>query len=293
MPHANHRVLIVRERSNHDVYLRVDRIPQPGEKVHIKESQIVPGGVVGNFAAQIAELGAEVSVIGSVTIMPGDDVDLDDLISRGVQVELDPATAGPGFNCYVLVSANGERSILIQPPHDLIHTVTGVKNALSRIKDNSVDLAYLGVWTTLQRINLSTLRAKSALFAVTLENADWPDDDGELILDYFDIVFCADETFDAHRAVLLKKQRQSGCMLVVTRGAAGSAMLVDSADWITEAAAVLDSPIVDTSGAGDCFAATFCFGYLNGLRGSELLRLANLHARKSIARQGGRPPLKN
>lgn len=281
--------LVLLDRSNTDVYLTVGALPVPGEKILVGSTRIEPGGVGGNFAANIAALGARTTAVGSATTDAISARDLADLRAHGVRIVDDAQTAGPGFTCYILLMPGGERSILVAPPPDEERMIEGVGNALTALADESFDLAYLGVWSAQQMPLIAKVRARARILAVTMEKAAWPADEDDFPASSFEVVFCADETYDAHSAAVDRWQRRGGFTLVVTRGAAGSSHRLPGADWVFAPAAASTAPIVDTSGAGDCFAAAYCFGLLEGRAGRHLLQEANARARESIARFGTRP----
>jgi len=283
-------VLVVLDRSNTDVYLTLGSLPAPGEKVLVESTRVVPGGVSGNFAANIAALGATTTAVGSQTTDELSELDLADLRSHGVRIVTDPGTAGPGFTCYILLGGGGERSILVGLPPDVDRMVEGVGNALDALGDETFDLAYLGVWSGQVAPFLDRLRARARVVATTLENAAWPADEADFPADAFGLVFCADETYDPHAETIERWQQRGGFTLVVTRGAEGSGHRLPGEDWVVAPAAESAAPIVDTSGAGDCFASAYCYGLLTGRSGRALLEEANSRACESIARFGARPP---
>ena len=72
-------------------------------------------------------------------------------------------------------------------------------------------------------------------------------------------------------------------LLVVTLGARGS-MMLDGDQLHVEPAVTVQA--VDTTGAGDIFRAGFIYGMRRGLRGRELLRVANAAAAASCTHMG-------
>ena len=73
----------------------------------------------------------------------------------------------------------------------------------------------------------------------------------------------------------------------MTRGAKGSVVVTASGPVEVPAAPV--DRVVDTTGAGDLFAAGFLYGITNGLRPEEAARLGGVCAAEVISHVGARP----
>ncbi|WP_236795616.1 carbohydrate kinase family protein [Amycolatopsis sp. GM8] len=278
------------DRSSTDIYLEVNHLPAGGDKALLPHTSIHPGGVNGNFAANLASFGTSVTAVGSATSDPLAQHDLDDLSSRGVELRLDGTTAGPGNTCYVLVPSDGDRAILIDVAPDRARIIAGLRNALDSLGSPSFDLGYVGVWGEHLLDNMSSIRERVSTLATTLEISTLRNGIEDVPFDWFDIVFCADETFDPFAEALESAAIVHNFELVVTRGAAGSQLRARSG-WTTAPAAASPLPVVDTTGAGDCFAAAYCGAILRGEAGLGALTTANLAARQTVAHLGARPSL--
>ena len=90
-------------------------------------------------------------------------------------------------------------------------------------------------------------------------------------------------TFDAAVDALA----ETGVLAVLTRGAGGSVVVTASGPVEVPAAPV--DRVVDTTGAGDLFAAGFLYGITNGLRPEEAARLGGVCAAEVISHVGARP----
>ncbi len=91
------------------------------------------------------------------------------------------------------------------------------------------------------------------------------------------------ESFDDAVAAL----RTDCSLAAITRGAEGC-VIVTPQELITVAAVPVDK-VVDTTGAGDLFAAGFMFGYTNGADLAECGRLGAIAAAEVISHVGPRP----
>jgi sugar/nucleoside kinase (ribokinase family) len=236
------------------------------------------GGGGGNVAAWCAEIGVDVALVGRV----GDDRLADVVLAGLSRVDLRVARAGSTGVCVVLVGPDGERTMLPDP---------GANDELadSDLPDDlfaAGNVLYLSGYTLLRagsrpagQAALSRARetnmpivldaASAAPLAQAPDFADWA---GAVDL----LLANADEAavLGAHAA------RQ----LVVKHGAGG-------ATW-TDGTRTIEVPaehaaVVDTTGAGDAFAAGFLSAW-PGPPERALERGAELAAR-AVARLGARP----
>jgi sugar/nucleoside kinase (ribokinase family) len=80
---------------------------------------------------------------------------------------------------------------------------------------------------------------------------------------------------------------ETGVLAVLTRGAQGS-VVVTATGPVEVPAAPVDR-VVDTTGAGDLFAAGFLYGITNGLAPEEAARLGGVCAAEIVSHVGARP----
>lgn len=101
---------------NVDTTLHVDRIPQPGETIHVQSKSSAGGGKGANQAVSAIRNGAKVKFIGSVG-KDADGVMMRDLLkAEGIDVEcvLDDEKNSTG-TATILLDEEGQNSILVYP----------------------------------------------------------------------------------------------------------------------------------------------------------------------------------
>ncbi len=261
------------------------------------------GGSAANTAAGIAALGGRVAFLGRVA-----DDDLGhsfthDIRSVGVAFEPVPTPAVPGEvmsgHCLVLVTEDAERTMA---------THLGVASEFGAVDLHDGHLAatqvvylegYLWEQPTAKaamREAIEAAHAHDASVALTVsdpfcvqhhrhEFLELLDGDLELLFaneDEIRMLFGV-PSFDA----AVEAVAETGVLAVLTRGAAGSVVVTASGPIAVPAAPV--GRVVDTTGAGDLFAAGFLYGVTNGLDPEDAARLGGLCADEVIAHVGARP----
>jgi len=261
----------------------------------------VSGGSAANTIVGVASLGARASYVGKVKDDQIGKLYVHDIRAAGVAFDTPAAKDGPATGCsYILVTADGERTM---------NTYLGAAQDLSPADIDPVEIAaarivYLEgyLWDPKNAKDAFVKAAKIAhdarrKVALTLSDsfcvARYRDEFLLLMRNgTVDIVF-ANES-ELHSLYLtsdfdtaLKQLRNDANLGVVTRSEKGC-MVVSS----EEAVAVPASPIaqlVDTTGAGDLFAAGFLFGLARDLPYQQCGRLGALAAAEVIQHIGARP----
>ncbi|MCU4972527.1 carbohydrate kinase family protein [Halobacteria archaeon AArc-m2/3/4] len=241
---------------NWDVTLRVDRLPQPDGEASIRSQFQSGGGSAANVAVALAGLGVRPVLVGSV----GDDdngrlarreLEDADVSLEGLTVVEDAPTAVK----YLLVDDAGEVSILGND---------GVNEA---VRPADVDPNWI---RHADHVHLTSQRPKTASYIASVANeAGVPvsfdpgrrlgDRDYTETLVRADIVFATDHEAEA----ILESEYAAGAddrLVVVTAGADGA--VLHTPDGRTTHPG-FDVEPVDSSGAGDAFAAGFIATSLN------------------------------
>ncbi|MBL8703604.1 MAG: adenosine kinase [Rhodospirillales bacterium] len=260
----------------------------------------VSGGSCANTMAGIAALGGKAAYIGKVRDDQLGQVFRHDIRAAGVAFDSAPATDGPPTaRCLILVTSDAQRTmntflgacVNLGPedvPEALIASasITYMEGYLwdrPKAKEAFVRAAKLAHGAK-RRVSLTL----SDPFCVDRHR----DSFRTLVKDHVDILFANEaeiaslyQVNDFDQAV--KQVRQECEIAVVTRGADGSVILKGGEMHKVAAAPV--AKVVDTTGAGDLYAA----GFLQALTaGHELKRcgqVASLAAAEAISHYGARP----
>ncbi|MCE4222799.1 adenosine kinase [Methylobacterium sp. C25] len=271
------------------------------------QTTVVSGGSGSNTAAGAAILGAKTGFIGKVRDDELGGLFAHDLRATGVRFDVAAATDGPATaRCFILVTPDGERTM---------NTYLGACQKLSpadvdEATVKSARVTYLEgyLWDPPEAKDAFRKAVKIAhgagnAVALTLSDAfcvdRYRDEFLGLIRDgSIDILFAnlgelksLYQTDDAEAAVkALREERDAKgrhLLGLVTRSAEGA--LVVKGGEVKSVPASPVHEVVDTTGAGDLFAAGFLAGHARGLDHVASARLGALAAAEVIEHIGARP----
>ncbi len=257
------------------------------------------GGSCANSMAAVAAMGGRAGFVGRVRDDQFGRIFAHDCAAVGVSFVNPPANDGPPTaRCLAFVHPDGQRTMA---------TYLGACVELGP-KDLQPALIEGAAITLLEGYLYDKPAAKAAcLEAAELAHANgrkvalslsdpfcvdrWRDDFRELIASHVDILFANEaeisslfETDDFDAALQAVRGRVE--IAALTRGAKGSVVLGGDEVHVVDAAAV--EQIVDTTGAGDLYAAGLLHGLTHGLGLGAAGRLASLAAGRIIQQYGPR-----
>ncbi len=261
----------------------------------------ISGGSAANTIVGAASFGARAAFVGKVRDDSLGQVFAHDIRAAGVAYDTPPASDGPSTaRCYVLVTPDGERTM---------HTYLG---AAQDLHPNDIDtktvagaaITYLEgyLWDPKNAKDAFLKSAKIAhdanrLVALTLSDSfcvdRWREEFLHLIRSgTIDLLFANEaelhslyQTADFETAVAAL--REEARLAVVTRSEKGCLVVSRNAAQAVQAFPV--ERVVDTTGAGDLFAAGFLFGLARGADHDNAARLGALAAAEVIQHLGARP----
>jgi len=275
------------------------------ESLHAKMTDTIEcsGGSAGNTMAGIASFGGRAGYIGKVKDDRLGRVFADDIRQVGVGFDTSPSSDGPPTGrCLVLVTPDAQRTM---------QTFLGASATLTPddIDQDAISAAQI---IYLEGYLWDPPPAKEAFIkaagiahgagrqvALSLSDSFCVDRHREefrrLIEEHVDIVFANEDeirslyqTSDFEEAV---EALQGNCdVAAVTRGASGSVILAPDERLAVEAVTL--GEVVDTTGAGDLFAAGFLFGLTRSRSLAESGRLGALAAAEIIRHFGARPEVR-
>jgi sugar/nucleoside kinase (ribokinase family) len=259
------------------------------------------GGSAANTAAGLASLGGTVEFIGKVRDDGLGEVFTHDIRAAGVQYDVVPATEGPGTGrCLILVTPDAEKTMCTNLGVGAFLSAADVDAAASKI--GAAHVVYLegylcGKPESAAAIDRAVSLSQEAgtLVAFSASDPAWVSlhlEELTVLSEQVDIIFANEEearrlagTSDLDEALSTLGAR---CQTVaVTLGAAGS-VVAQGGDRVRVPAAPVAS-VVDTTGAGDSFAAGFLYGLVNDMAPERCARLGALAAAEIVSHLGARP----
>ena len=280
--------VLVAGSANIDLVATVPRLPQPGETLPGEGFALHPGGKGANQAVAAARLGAATTLVGCV----GEDAFGQDLrahlVENGVTCSLKLAEAPTG-TAMILVDEVGENSIVVIPGANGSLDAAAIAEVPVRAGDVLVSQLEIPVPTVASFFARG--RAAKALnvlnAAPAIAGADdlWPLADivvvNEVELEFFAKAPVEDRRGAARAAVAARCFPQQ--IIVVTLGREG-VVAIDGDQIIEHPGHAV--PVVDTTGAGDCFVGALAARLCAGDRLAEGLAYANKAAAICVQRPG-------
>ena len=260
----------------------------------------ISGGSAANTLAGLSAMGAQCCFVGQVATDQLGEAFAHDIRAVGIDFDT-PAREGepPTARCLIFVTPDGQRTM---------NTFLGASQflppeALDEEAVGGAEVLYLEgyLWDpeeprAAMRAAIETAKAAGLQVAFTLSDAfviDRHGDDFRALIEdgLIDVLFAnevelgaltGEASFDDGIAALAGKVP----VLVVTRSEKG-ATCVKHGETYTVAAEPIDK-VVDTTGAGDLFAAGFLFGHVRGEDPARCLRRGAIAAAEIISHYGAR-----
>jgi sugar/nucleoside kinase (ribokinase family) len=276
-----------------DLFLGVERLPGRDEKVMGEYLGEHPGGVVANFCCAASRLGARtalVTVVGEDRYgkMAVADLEAHDVDTSLVKVRL----GGITYFCVVHLDDSGEKALTVVktdcmlPDRSEVDPDSFTRARLVHLMASDPPFA---TWVARQA------KTRGALVSVDLEpggashgfsalrellsNADlvFPNEAGLSLLTREDPVAGAERILRLGPRVVVVTLGSKGCLIVT----GDSVLRVPS----------FRVPVIDTTGAGDCFNGAFVTGYLRGWDFARCGEFASAAAALSVGAVGARSAL--
>ncbi len=258
------------------------------------------GGSVANTVAGIASLGGRGAYIGKVRNDELGTVFAHDLKSLGVRFDTKPATSGPPTaRCLILVTPDAQRTMCTflgacvdLGPEDIDEVLVG-SAAVTYLEGYLFDPprameAFRHAAAVAHKADRKVALSLSDPFCVDRHRAEFRD----LVDRHVDVLFANEHEicslYETEHFELAAEAVRGHCdIAVLTRSERGSD-IVTKKEMLHVAPAPV-ARVIDTTGAGDLYAAGFLYGLTHGRDLATCGRLGSLCAGEIIAHVGARP----
>ncbi|NQW71959.1 MAG: sugar kinase [Actinobacteria bacterium] len=258
---------------------------------------IQPGGAAANTACWLAHDGEDATLIGAIGDDPFGDIVTQNLAAFNVSSALATIDGSTTGACIVIVDQRGERTMLPDPGANAGLAVEDLPTSSFRAGDHLHLSGYTLLNAATRAVGMSALhQAREAGMTTSLDPAsaaplahDPAVFDAALLI--IDLLIANEAEASVLTGIIdpgLALASLSGRVptVVVKRGHLGS--IAQRARVQHEADAVTVS-VVDTTGAGDAFAAGFLPPWILGRDLAECLGQASISAARAVARVGAGP----
>ena len=263
-------------------------------KIDASKVDLKTGGSAANTIATLGYLGASASYCGQVG---------DDAFGKQYAAQFDDACGQHGIHtvagtptgkCLALISPDGERTMLTDLGTAVnLETVQHISASIQQAKVLHLTGYLLLGEVTQARMMEAISMAKAAGVKVSLEVADpfvvalKRDEMLELIEKEVDIVFLNEEEakslYESTPQAAFDKLQSLVETVVVKLGKDGS---MAARNGETACAGIYPANLIDTTGAGDSYAAGFLYGYVNGFSLEQSAQLAARVASACVSQLG-------
>lgn len=257
------------------------------------------GGSAANTAAGIASLGGTAAYIGKVADDQLGNIFAHDLKAGGIHFETPRLVGGePTARSFILITPDGHRTMntylgacVELTPDDVTAEVVGGGQVLyleGYLWDRpAAKEAFLKAARLAHRHGRKVALTLSDSFCVERHHQSFLD----LVQDHVDILFANEaEIMTLYRTTTFEdaaeEVRKLGKTGALTRSAKGS-IVFDTDNWHT--IPPMPTRVVDTTGAGDLYAAGFLYGVTHGLGVERAGHIAAIAAAEVISHVGPRP----
>lgn len=270
-----------------DEYYDVSHWPQPGDKAFISNRQVFVGGMIGNAASVFSQLGNQTIMFD---YLPDDDSK--NLVIETLKkhkVNTDYIEINSGFSlCRCLIYLHQEERIVYI--HKNTHQFTLSQKQIKRLKKDK--LFYCNIEDLSQITNIEAIKKSGISVIIDVEyNALKKTKDYMKYFKLASILFLNENAYNHLNEINpYWETNVSIKYIIISYGKRGSKIKYNNQIFNIPACPAI---VVDSTGAGDTFHASFIHAINNNYSALESMRFASAAASLSITKMGPRGHIKN
>ncbi|MEM4496506.1 MAG: PfkB family carbohydrate kinase [Archaeoglobaceae archaeon] len=257
-----------------DYIYMIDRYPEKGGHALVKGTSKSPGGAGANVMHNLAKLGVDAAIFTTL----GEDEDAEFFIKNTFAKIFYEVTDKKTGKVHVFVDSSGERTFFVEPNAAAKPVVFVPKcdylyiDPFPSEKSFEVQLKVLEESRSFKILNPGFLYVSYGFEKL------------KKMLKLVDMVILSKEEFKM-LGVDKKDILDLVNYLIITEGSKGSMCFTKEGEFFAEA---YKTKAIDTTGAGDAFAAGFLYAFMNSLPIEICLKLGNFCGAYKVARVGAR-----
>ena len=279
---------------NYDVLYVVERIARGGEEVGIRDVKKAPGGSAANTIVALSRLDVDTSFVGLVGTDKEGELILEEFVKEGFETEIRKEEGYTGA-AIGFVDAEGERALYIYPG---VNDRLGMEHIDMELINNARFL-HTSSFVHTKQLELQcelARRIESKLsFSPGMLCFKYGLDDLTELIARSEVLFISASEL---KSLMLSEDYEKGATKLLDIGAKNVCVtLGESGSYVANSTGesyLIDAyptDVVDTTGAGDAFAAGFLYGLLHEKGIYESGKLGNLVASFCIREYGCRKGL--
>jgi len=253
-------------RFNIDVIVKIDKIPDVDEFLTTDLMEIVPGGAAVNYAVMINRLGHSSKLLAKVGKSNLTQSLMGIIAEMGVGLDYVEEVNAPQSMALIFLRNNGKVSMVRKLGASMLISAEDVKKYFGLF--DAIHFASVPPSVVVRDPMARLISYDPGPFSKDVEKVD------------VDVLYINEK-----ESKLIDLNRVKAKIIVIKMGEKGAKVITESQECIAEAYKVND--VVDTTGAGDVFDATFNYGLLEGLPLEETLKLAVTASALKVQRLGG------
>lgn len=293
--------LVVVGSANADIYVEIDRLPKEGETISAKTGQTLAGGKGANQAVCGAKLEYPTYFFGQVGVDAHGKLITDALEGGGVHLDhLSTVTDAPTGHAVVMLQDGGQNSIIIVGGANMsCWPETLSQEDLEVMKNCGIVLLQREIPDS---VNIQVAKAaKSALVPVILDAGGVDMPIPSELLKFIDVLSPNEselarltnmptESIEQINQAVGKCHELGVKQVLVKLGARGSILFTEGEEPIKQS--IVSVPkVIDTTGAGDTFTASFAVALVEGKPKKECMKFAAAAASLCIQVKGAIPSM--
>jgi ribokinase len=252
-------------RINIDILVKLDRLPEIDEALTTDLLEILPGGAAVNYSVAVTKLGHSAKVLAKVGKDQIVSSIMEKIVENGVGLDYVEEVDAPPSVALIFLRTDGKISMVRRLGASTLISKDDVNKLIGMF--DVIHFASIPPSIVIRDPYAKLVTYDPGPFSSSIDNVD------------VDILYVNEREYQR-----LNGKRINARWVVVKMGSKGAKLITENQECEVEAYKV---NVIDTTGAGDVFDATFNYCYLEGCSIEESLQMATVASALKVTRIGG------